>query len=121
MYPLHFGQSAVVCVGFIEFLNVYVNETSRLSHCLPADFMGMKFVGEMLRMSGAFFIRRSFGGDKLYWAVFSEYVKTMLRVRNSLLPFTKLHVSLCPTKSIGSKTLSKEERAPFQNQSFVGD
>ncbi|XP_062857176.1 dihydroxyacetone phosphate acyltransferase [Trichomycterus rosablanca] len=43
------------------------------------DFMSMKFVGEMLRMSGAFFLRRSFGGDKLYWAVFSEYVKTMLR------------------------------------------
>ncbi|KAM9704498.1 dihydroxyacetone phosphate acyltransferase [Menidia menidia] len=43
------------------------------------DFMGMKVVGEMLRMSGAFFIRRSFGGDKLYWAVFSEYVKTMLK------------------------------------------
>ncbi|XP_040919990.1 dihydroxyacetone phosphate acyltransferase isoform X2 [Toxotes jaculatrix] len=48
------------------------------------DFMGMKFVGEMLRMSGAFFIRRSFGGDKLYWAVFSEYVKTMLK--NGLAP-----------------------------------
>ncbi|KAM4713640.1 dihydroxyacetone phosphate acyltransferase isoform 1-T1 [Anableps anableps] len=43
------------------------------------DFMGMKIVGEMLRMSGAFFIRRSFGGDKLYWAVFSEYVKIMLK------------------------------------------
>ncbi|XP_068198339.1 dihydroxyacetone phosphate acyltransferase [Antennarius striatus] len=43
------------------------------------DFMGMKFVGEMLRMSGAFFIRRSFGGDKLYWCVFSEYVKTILK------------------------------------------
>ncbi|XP_067098082.1 dihydroxyacetone phosphate acyltransferase [Osmerus mordax] len=43
------------------------------------DFMGMKFIGEMLRMSGAFFLRRSFGGDRLYWAVFSEYVKTMLR------------------------------------------
>ncbi|XP_077367578.1 dihydroxyacetone phosphate acyltransferase [Festucalex cinctus] len=48
------------------------------------DFMGMKFVGEMLRMSGAFFIRRSFGGDKLYWAVFSEYVKTI--VRNGYAP-----------------------------------
>lgn len=47
----------------------------------PADFMGMKFVGEMLRMSGAFFIRRSFGGDKLYWSVFSEYVRTMLKVK----------------------------------------
>uniref|UniRef100_A0A3B5MYM8 Glyceronephosphate O-acyltransferase n=1 Tax=Xiphophorus couchianus TaxID=32473 RepID=A0A3B5MYM8_9TELE len=43
------------------------------------DFMGMKIVGEMLRMSGAFFIRRSFGGDKLYWTVFSEYVKIMLK------------------------------------------
>lgn len=48
--------------------------------CFPSDFMGMKFVGEMLRMSGAFFIRRSFGGDKLYWSIFSEYVKTMLKV-----------------------------------------
>ncbi|XP_029984220.1 dihydroxyacetone phosphate acyltransferase isoform X2 [Sphaeramia orbicularis] len=48
------------------------------------DFMGMKIVGEMLRMSGAFFIRRSFGGDKLYWAVFSEYVKTILK--NGLAP-----------------------------------
>lgn len=46
--------------------------------------MGMKIVGEMLRMSGAFFIRRSFGGDKLYWAVFSEYVRTILKVRSLL-------------------------------------
>ncbi|XP_077443733.1 dihydroxyacetone phosphate acyltransferase [Stigmatopora argus] len=48
------------------------------------DFMGMKFVGEMLRMSGAFFIRRSFGGDRLYWAVFSEYVKII--VKNGYAP-----------------------------------
>lgn len=54
-----------------------------LSLCLcpfAADFLGMKLVGELLRMSGAFFMRRTFGGNKLYWAVFSEYVKTMLRV-----------------------------------------
>ncbi|XP_004578598.2 dihydroxyacetone phosphate acyltransferase [Ochotona princeps] len=43
------------------------------------DFLGMKMIGELLRMSGAFFMRRTFGGNKLYWAVFSEYVKTMLR------------------------------------------
>lgn len=36
-------------------------------------------------MSGAFFIRRSFGGDSLYWSVFSEYVRTMLKVRLLLL------------------------------------
>ncbi|CAH1793298.1 unnamed protein product [Owenia fusiformis] len=42
------------------------------------DFMGMKFIGSLLRNSGAFYIRRSFGTDKLYWAVFTEYVQTQL-------------------------------------------
>lgn len=41
---------------------------------------GMKLVGEILRRSGAFFIRRAIGSDKLYWAVLSEYVKTIVRV-----------------------------------------
>ncbi|XP_036942904.1 dihydroxyacetone phosphate acyltransferase isoform X1 [Acanthopagrus latus] len=40
---------------------------------------GMKLVGEILRRSGAFFIRRAIGSDKLYWAVLSEYVKTIVR------------------------------------------
>ncbi|XP_070781879.1 dihydroxyacetone phosphate acyltransferase [Enoplosus armatus] len=65
------------------------------------DFMGMKFVGEMLRMSGAFFIRRSFGGDKLYWAVFSGYVKTMLR--NGYAP---VEFFLEGTRSRTSKSLT---------------
>ncbi|XP_034756643.1 dihydroxyacetone phosphate acyltransferase [Etheostoma cragini] len=65
------------------------------------DFMGMKFVGEMLRMSGAFFIRRSFGGDKLYWALFSEYVKTMLR--NGFAP---VEFFLEGTRSRTSKSLT---------------
>nr|XP_015200516.1 PREDICTED: dihydroxyacetone phosphate acyltransferase isoform X1 [Lepisosteus oculatus] len=69
--------------SYIDFLMLsYILYTCDLSLPVIAagmDFLGMKFVGEMLRASGAFFIRRSFGGDKLYWAVFSEYVKTMLR------------------------------------------
>ncbi|XP_026173923.1 dihydroxyacetone phosphate acyltransferase [Mastacembelus armatus] len=40
---------------------------------------GMKIVGEILRRSGAFFIRRAIGSDKLYWAMLSEYVKTIVR------------------------------------------
>jgi len=35
-------------------------------------------VGRMLRRGGAFFIRRSFGGDRLYAAIFSEYVHYLL-------------------------------------------
>lgn len=42
-------------------------------------------VGEILRRSGAFFIRRAIGSDKLYWAVLSEYVKTIVRVRHKNL------------------------------------
>ncbi|KAK2856334.1 hypothetical protein Q5P01_005069 [Channa striata] len=40
---------------------------------------GMKIVGEILRRSGAFFIRRAIGSDRLYWAVLSEYVKAIVR------------------------------------------
>lgn len=56
------------------------------------DFLGMRVVSELLRMSGAFFMRRTFGGNKLYWAVFSEYVKTMLRV-NTVLHRPELHTT----------------------------
>lgn len=47
--------------------------------------MGMKLVGEILRRAGAFFIRRAIGSDKLYWAVLSEYVRTIVRVRIIIL------------------------------------
>lgn len=65
------------------------------------DFMGMKLVGEMLRMSGAFFIRRSFGGDRLYWAVFSQYVQTMVKIG-----FAPLEFFLEGTRSRTSKSLT---------------
>ncbi|XP_055003068.1 dihydroxyacetone phosphate acyltransferase [Sorex araneus] len=65
------------------------------------DFLGMKMVGELLRMSGAFFMRRTFGGNRLYWAVFSEYVKTILR--NGYAP---VEFFLEGTRSRTSKTLT---------------
>ncbi|XP_071963350.1 dihydroxyacetone phosphate acyltransferase-like [Antedon mediterranea] len=43
-----------------------------------ADFMAMKFINNVLRWAGAFYIRRSFGLDKLYWAVFTEYVQRLI-------------------------------------------
>lgn len=65
------------------------------------DFLGMKVVGQLLRMSGAFFMRRTFGGDRLYWTVFSAYVKTMLR--NGYAP---VEFFLEGTRSRSSKTLT---------------
>ncbi|NWQ74329.1 GNPAT acyltransferase, partial [Columbina picui] len=66
-----------------------------------SDFLGMKIVGELLRRSGAFFMRRSFGGNRLYWAVFAEYVKTMLRSGYAPIEFF-----LEGTRSRTAKTLT---------------
>ncbi|CEF59268.1 Dihydroxyacetone phosphate acyltransferase [Strongyloides ratti] len=50
---------------------------------LPAIAAGMDFqnsflIGETLRLCGAFYLKRTFGKDKLYWSIFSEYVKTFI-------------------------------------------
>ncbi|XP_053153930.1 dihydroxyacetone phosphate acyltransferase isoform X2 [Hemicordylus capensis] len=65
------------------------------------DFLGMKVVGELLRKGGGFFMRRTFGGNKLYWAVFAEYVKTMLKTGYAPVEFY-----LEGTRSRTAKTLT---------------
>ncbi|KAG8444234.1 hypothetical protein GDO86_009428 [Hymenochirus boettgeri] len=69
--------------SYIDFLMLtYILYTYDLALPVIAagmDFMSMKILGELLRMSGAFYIRRTFRGSQLYWAVFAEYVKTILR------------------------------------------
>ena len=62
-------QSSIVFANHLLFLPI--------AYCFT-DFQGMKFFGWLLRNSGAFYIRRSFGDDQLYWAVFTEYVQTHL-------------------------------------------
>ncbi|XP_030637311.1 dihydroxyacetone phosphate acyltransferase [Chanos chanos] len=79
-YPVVLLPSHRSYMDFLMMSNIlYTYDLSLPVIAAGMDFMGMKVIGELLRKSGAFFIRRSFGGDKLYWAVFSEYVKTMLR------------------------------------------
>ncbi|XP_028579805.2 dihydroxyacetone phosphate acyltransferase isoform X2 [Podarcis muralis] len=91
--------------SYIDFLLLsYVLYTYDLALPVIAagiDFLGMKLVGELLRKSGAFFMRRTFGGNKLYWAVFAEYVKTMLK--NGYAP---VEFYLEGTRSRTAKTLT---------------
>ena len=51
------------------------------------DFMSMAVVGDMLRGAGAFFIRRSFVDDVLYWAIFQEYVQILIKEDLSPMEF----------------------------------
>lgn len=69
----------------------------------------MKIVGEILRRSGAFFIRRSIGSDKLYWAVLSEYIKTIVRVGRSI----GLCLCLCCTQHLDFSVLCRKDLLPW--------
>ena len=50
-----------------------------LPHIASGDNLNLPVVGGLLRRSGAFFMRRSFQGDPIYAAVFSEYLHQVYR------------------------------------------
>jgi glycerone phosphate O-acyltransferase len=47
----------------------------------------MWLMGHVLRDSCAFFMRRSFGSDKLYWTTFSEYVQKLVTDGEAAIEF----------------------------------
>lgn len=51
------------------------------------DFHGMMGMGELLRKTGAFFMRRTFSGEDLYWNLFREYVHSLITVNHTGLEF----------------------------------
>lgn len=51
------------------------------------DFHGMMGLGEMLRKTGAFFMRRTFGGNDFYWRVFKEYMHEVITFSDIGLEF----------------------------------
>lgn len=51
------------------------------------DFHGMMGMGELLRKTGAFFMRRTFGGDDFYWRVFREYMHEVMVTNDFGLEF----------------------------------
>ncbi|XP_062405057.1 dihydroxyacetone phosphate acyltransferase-like [Sardina pilchardus] len=69
--------------SYMDFLVLsYIMFTYDLSIPVIASgiaLMDMMFFAPLLRRSGAFFIRRAIRADKLYWAVLSEYVRTIVR------------------------------------------
>jgi glycerol-3-phosphate O-acyltransferase len=47
--------------------------------CAGEDFLRLGPIADMMRGSGAFFMRRSFKGDMLYANLFKEYVRSLVR------------------------------------------
>lgn len=74
LLPSHRSYLDFILVSFLMF------QYNITLPCIATgqDFMSMRGVSSLLRRSGAFFLRRTFGSDKLYKAVFSLYVQTLL-------------------------------------------
>ncbi|XP_060947003.1 dihydroxyacetone phosphate acyltransferase [Limanda limanda] len=83
LMPNHKSYMDFLVISYILF--TYDIPVPVIASGIPLS--GMKMVGEILRRSGAFFIRRAIGSDKLYWAVLSEYVKTIVRTGYAPLEF----------------------------------
>ena len=68
--------------------------------CAGEDLMHIKGVSPFLRMCGAFFMRRSFRGDPMYKAIFTEYVQLLVKDRTVMEFFVE------GTRSRSNKFLS---------------
>eukprot|EP01133_Synstelium_polycarpum_P011532 gene11532-13458_t len=66
-------------VDFLILSYIFFEYNLPLPHIAAGeDFLAIIIVRWFLRNAGAFFLRRSFHGDALYWAIFSEYVQRLI-------------------------------------------
>lgn len=75
------------------------------------DFHGMMGMGEVLRKTGAFFMRRSFGSDEFYWRIFMDYMHEVMTFNDFGLEFfvegtrSRSHKALTPKIGLLSMAL----------------
>ena len=85
-------RTAVVVIpahrSYIDFLVLsYLMSTLGFAPphiCAGEDFLRLGKIAELMRGSGAFFMRRSFRGDRLYSGLFKEYVRHLARDAQTL-------------------------------------
>jgi glycerol-3-phosphate O-acyltransferase len=66
-------------VDYLVLSQVFFKEGMIPPHIAAGENLNFWPMGTIFRRSGAFFIRRSFGGDKLYAAVFAAYVRRLMK------------------------------------------
>ena len=71
--PCHRSHFDYLLLSFIVY-----HEGLSLPHVAAGINLNIPFVGAILRRGGAFYLRRSFKGDRLYAAVFDAYLRQIL-------------------------------------------
>ena len=90
--------------SYVDFLIVsyilFANQVPVPHIAAGMDFLAIRGVNHLLRMCGAFFIRRKLGDDELYASLLTEYVQRLLKDNQSIEFFLE------GTRSRTGKTLS---------------
>ena len=71
--PCHRSHFDYMLLGYVTY-----QEGLHLPHIAAGINLNMPLVGGILRRGGAFFLRRSFKGNRLYAAVFDAYIQQVL-------------------------------------------
>lgn len=72
--PCHRSHIDYLLLSYVLFHRGFM-----VPHVASGDNLDLPVLGAVLRRGGAFFMRRRFSGDRLYSAVFSEYVYQVFR------------------------------------------
>jgi len=77
--PCHRSHIDYLLLSYILYVNGY-----SLPHIAAGINLNLPVVGGILRRAGAFFLRRSFSGNKLYASVFNTYLKELIKRGHSI-------------------------------------
>ncbi|GHC16053.1 glycerol-3-phosphate acyltransferase [Kushneria pakistanensis] len=93
-------------------------------HIAAGRNLDMPLIGPLLRRAGAFFMRRSFKGNRLYGAVFNEYLHQLLSQGHPVEYFieggrSRTGRMLAPRPGMLSMTLRSHARVPNREMAFV--
>lgn len=76
-------------IDYLLLSSLLFAEGIMVPHIAAGINLNLPVVGSILRRGGAFFMRRSFKGNKLYAAIFSEYIHTIFKQGNSVEYFVE--------------------------------
>jgi len=117
--PCHRSHIDYLLMSFILY-----NEGLHVPHVAAGINLNMPVIGPLLRRAGAFFLRRSFKGNRLYAAVFNAYLNQILRRGYSIEYFVEGGRSrtgrlLAPKAGMLAMTVISFVRAPKRPVVFV--
>jgi len=103
---------------------IVIQQGLSLPHVAAGINLNLPIVGSLLRRGGAFFLRRSFKGNRLYAAVFNAYLHEILRRGHSIEYFVEGGRSrtgrlLAPKAGLLAMTVSSYLRDPRRPIVFV--